>query len=49
MEIVKFNLKYKNELLELDKGCFGENRCHNELWQEVLGDLEHNIILTYVK
>lgn len=44
MEIVKFNLKDKNELLELDKECFGVNHWGNELWQEILGDLEHNII-----
>lgn len=44
MEIVKFNLKDKNELLELDKECFGVNHWDNKLWQEILGDLEHNII-----
>lgn len=44
MEIVKFDLKYKNELLDLDKECFGVNHWDNELWEEILGDLEHNII-----
>ena len=44
MEIVKFNLKDENELLELEKECFGINCWSNELWQEVLGDLEHNVI-----
>lgn len=44
MEIVKFNLKDKNELLELDKECFGVNHWDNELWQQILEDLEHNII-----
>lgn len=44
MEIVKFTLKDKDELLELDKECFGVNRWGDELWQEILGDLEHNII-----
>ncbi|EQB87754.1 ribosomal protein S18 acetylase RimI-like enzyme [Clostridium punense] len=44
MEIVKFNLKDKNELLELDKECFGVGCWDNELWQSILEDLEHNII-----
>ncbi|MEG0672174.1 N-acetyltransferase [Clostridium sp.] len=45
MEIVKFNLKDKNELIELDKECFGAVACwNNETWQEILADLEHNII-----
>ena len=44
MEIVKFNLKDKNELLELDKECFGVNHWGNGLWQQILGDLKHNII-----
>ena len=44
MEIVKFNLIDKNELVELEKECFGVNHWDNELWQEILGDLEHNII-----
>lgn len=44
MEIVKFSLKDKKELLELEKECFGVNSWDNELWQQILGDLEHNII-----
>ncbi|MDT8719182.1 GNAT family N-acetyltransferase [Clostridium sp. 19966] len=44
MEIVKFNLKDKNELIELDKECFGVSSWDKELWQEIFGDLEHNII-----
>lgn len=44
MEIVKFNLKDKNELLELDKECFGVGCWDNELWQTILEDLERNII-----
>lgn len=44
MEIVKFNLEDKNKLLDLDKECFGVNHWGNDLWQEILGDLEHNII-----
>lgn len=44
MEIVKFNLKDKKELLKIDKECFGVNHWDNELWQKILGDLEHNII-----
>ena len=44
MEIVKFDLKDENELLELEKECFGINCWNNKLWQEVLGDLEHNVI-----
>ena len=36
MEIVKFNLEDKNELIELDKECFGENCWNNELWSEIL-------------
>lgn len=44
MEIVKFNLKDKNQLLELDKECFGADCWSNELWQEILKDLGHNII-----
>lgn len=31
MEIVKFKLKDKNELLELDKECFGVNHWDNGL------------------
>lgn len=49
MEIVKFDLKYKNELLDLDKECFGVNHWDNELWEEILGDLEHNIIYLFSK
>ena len=44
MEIVKFNLKDKNELLELDKECFEVDHWDNEVWQTILEDLERNII-----
>lgn len=44
MEIVKFNLKNRNELLELDKECFGVNHWSDEFWQEIIGDQGHNII-----
>lgn len=39
MEIVKFDLKDENELLELENECFGINCWNNELWQEVLGEM----------
>ncbi|SMC16544.1 Ribosomal protein S18 acetylase RimI [Clostridium acidisoli DSM 12555] len=44
MEITKFDLKDKNELLELDRECFGIDIWDDDLWKEILEDLEHNII-----
>lgn len=44
MEIVKFNLKDRNDLLELEKECFAVDYWDDELWQEIFDDLEHNVI-----
>ncbi|MDH8679933.1 GNAT family N-acetyltransferase [Fusibacter bizertensis] len=37
-------MKDRNELLELDKECFGVDQWDNELWQEIFDDFEHNFI-----
>ena len=37
MEIVKFSLKDKNELLELDKECFGVNHWDSEFCKKFYG------------
>ena len=44
MKIVKFNIKDKKELIDLDNECFGVNNWDNELWNKIFEDLEKNII-----
>lgn len=44
MEITKFKLEDKEELLKLDEECFLEDYWEMEIWDSIFSDLERNII-----